>query len=272
MSLGLGIGIGLRRSRIAVGTQWDADAVDYLARVAIADGQALENEVALAANDLFVALKDPAFPTPTLPTHWQAVLAGQFLPLCGARTLAGALLPLHSSMPMPTNVNFVPGDYNRKTGLQGDGASKEIDMVFFPSTLPQDDIAMGCVPSFVDANYFINSGRGGTGATAVMGLGRHRSRNSTFLTTSSPALNRLHGHSRHDGAGYLGFAGSAVQSFTIESQLPHSSTTKMFNCSVPPDGFSSARLRLGFVSASVDLTYMDEILVNYLTALAAAIP
>ena len=37
--------------------------------------------------------------------------------MAGARTLAGALVPLVG--PAPTNFNFVAGDYDRKTGLKG---------------------------------------------------------------------------------------------------------------------------------------------------------
>jgi hypothetical protein len=41
--------------------------------------------------------------------------------LAGARTLAGALVPLVG--PAPTSINFVDADYNRKTGLLGNGLS-----------------------------------------------------------------------------------------------------------------------------------------------------
>jgi hypothetical protein len=46
--------------------------------------------------------------------------------LAGARTLAGALVPLAGAA--PTNVGpFVSGDYNRKTGLVGDGSTKYLN-------------------------------------------------------------------------------------------------------------------------------------------------
>jgi len=45
--------------------------------------------------------------------------------MAGARTLQGALVPLVG--PAPTNLNFVSGDYNRKTGLKGNGTSKYLN-------------------------------------------------------------------------------------------------------------------------------------------------
>jgi hypothetical protein len=47
--------------------------------------------------------------------------------MAGARTLSGALTPIAADMPAPTNYNFVSGDYDRKTGLVGDGLSKYLN-------------------------------------------------------------------------------------------------------------------------------------------------
>lgn len=138
MKLGLGIGIGFRHSRIAVGTQWDADAADYLARVAIADGQALEPAVAEAVNDLFVGCKHDA--APIAASNWEAMAGGFVLIEAGPRTLAGTLVPLLPTMPTPTNIGFVPGDYHRKEGRKGDGATKVISTNYFQFEF-QDDAA-----------------------------------------------------------------------------------------------------------------------------------
>ena len=45
--------------------------------------------------------------------------------MAGARTLNGALVPLKGTA--PTNVNFQSTDYDRKTGLKGDGSTKYLD-------------------------------------------------------------------------------------------------------------------------------------------------
>lgn len=129
----------------------DADAVDYIRRVEIADGYPLEESVKLAINDLFVGLK--ADPAPIAASNWEAIQAGTALLMAGPRTLAGALVPLHAGMPTPTNVNFVSGDYNRVGGLTGkDNAI--LDYAFAPTGLPQNDVSLSavCDPSS-DSNW-----------------------------------------------------------------------------------------------------------------------
>jgi hypothetical protein len=93
----------------------DPDALTYLAAVAAADGAPVEVGVATAVDDFFKGCKaDGTF------SAWKAACL-----LCGARTLAGALVPLAGTA--PTNNNFVDADYNRETGLIGNGSTKYLD-------------------------------------------------------------------------------------------------------------------------------------------------
>jgi hypothetical protein len=88
---------------------FDPDAAAYLRAVEAADGQALETPVKRAVDDFFRGTKADGI--------WDAIKASCIL--CGARTLAGALVPLVGTA--PTNNNFVDADYNRETGLSGMG-------------------------------------------------------------------------------------------------------------------------------------------------------
>ena len=91
----------------------DADAVAYIAAVEAADGQALETATRMAINSFVKGCKADGI--------WPAIKASCIL--SGARTLTGALVPLVGTT--PDNVGpFVSGDYNRKTGLVGDAATK----------------------------------------------------------------------------------------------------------------------------------------------------
>jgi len=90
----------------------EPEAVSYVAAVEAADGQDLEFGVARAINDFVVGCKNDGI--------WDAIKACCIL--AGARTLSGALVPLVGNA--PTNYNFVSGDYNRETGLKGDGSTK----------------------------------------------------------------------------------------------------------------------------------------------------
>jgi hypothetical protein len=94
---------------------FDADAQAYITAVETADRQALEAGVRTAINDFVVGCKADGI--------WDAIKASCIM--AGARTLTGALVPLKGTA--PTNYNFVPGDYNRKTGLVGDGSSKNLN-------------------------------------------------------------------------------------------------------------------------------------------------
>jgi hypothetical protein len=69
----------------------------------------LEIGVQSAYNDFVVGCKADGI--------WDAIKASCIL--AGARTLSGSLTPLKGAA--PTNFNFVSGDYNRKTGLVGNG-------------------------------------------------------------------------------------------------------------------------------------------------------
>lgn len=94
---------------------FDADVLAYLAAVEAQDGQVLEPAVRSAYSTLILGLKSDG----TLS------LINACCVMAGARTLAGALVPLKGTA--PTNYNFVSGDYNRKTGLIGNGSSKYLD-------------------------------------------------------------------------------------------------------------------------------------------------
>jgi len=81
----------------------------YIDAVEAADGELIEFGVANAVNEFVRGCKNDNI--------WEAIKASCIL--AGARTLGGALVPLTGTA--PTNNNFVSADYNRKTGLIGNG-------------------------------------------------------------------------------------------------------------------------------------------------------
>ena len=95
---------------------WDNNALQYISSVEQADQQPLEYKTRIAYNNFIKGCKSDGI--------WNAIKASCIL--AGARTLSGALVPLVGSA--PTNNNFVTGDYNRKTGLKGDGLTKYINI------------------------------------------------------------------------------------------------------------------------------------------------
>ena len=95
----------------------DADAIDYLTRVASADGAGVEVGVATAVDAFFRDAKESGV--------FSALKACCIL--AGARTLAGALVPVVGDAPTNVADGFVEGDFSRTAGLTGDGATTYLD-------------------------------------------------------------------------------------------------------------------------------------------------
>jgi hypothetical protein len=128
----------------------DPDAQDYINRVETADGQALETGVKDAIYAFVIGCKADGI--------WSAIKASCIM--AGARTLAGALVPLVGTA--PTNFNFVSGDYSRQTGLLGNGTTKYLDSNRNTNADPQDN----CHISVYGTSF------GATTATVKAPLGR----------------------------------------------------------------------------------------------------
>jgi hypothetical protein len=94
----------------------DPDAIIYINNVEKADGENLEYDTAKAIHDFVVGCKADGI--------WPAIKASCIL--AGARTLAGALVPLVGTAPTNVGGLFVSGDFNRKTGLKGNASNKSL--------------------------------------------------------------------------------------------------------------------------------------------------
>jgi hypothetical protein len=92
----------------------DPDAAVYIAAVEAADGEALETATKVAIHSFVKGCKADGI--------WTAIKTSCIL--AGARTLNGALVPLVGTAPTNAGGLFVSGDYNRKTGLVGNGSTK----------------------------------------------------------------------------------------------------------------------------------------------------
>lgn len=240
----------------------DPDALRYIAAVQQADGQSLEPAVKKAITDFVVGCKSDGI--------WTAFRTCGFL--MGARTLSGALTPLVG--PEPSNVNFVSGDYDRKTGLVGDGTTKQLNIDFNPSTLPQDDISMAV---FVNAlgtqpRALIDSGRALTGASSIDSFPRVRSRNSTVQSVSGGLTSGFAGWSRNNGAGFSTLVGATADTITQSSQSPFDGTLALFNFSTGASAFSDGRIQFWSTGLSINLASLSSRLEAFNTAIGAAIP
>jgi hypothetical protein len=242
----------------------DADAIAYVNAVEAADGQLLEFGVGKAINDFVVGCK--------LDGIWSAIKASCIL--AGARTLAGALIPLAGTA--PTNNNFVSGDYNRKTGLVGDGSTKYLNS----NRSMQSDPANNQHVSIYLSTYAANTWIGG-------------------LTNSSPTF-----YTDLESSGlYCGTAGSAVSiaasttgfvgvsrnsdtAFLARKAAATSSSTSVYTSKTMAANYpvfaywngstfishSAARLAFYSIGESLDLAALDARVTALITAFGVAIP
>jgi hypothetical protein len=113
---------GILNERGFFGEGFDPDALDYINRVETADTERLEPRVRTAINQFVLGCKADGI--------WSAIKASCIM--AGARTLSGAIIPLAGNA--PTNFNFVSGDYDRKTGLLGNGSTKYLNTGYLSNT------------------------------------------------------------------------------------------------------------------------------------------
>ena len=117
---------------------FDPDARDYILRVEAADGQRLESQVRGAINSFVIGCKADG--------SWNSIITSCIM--AGARTVAGAIIPLRGNA--PTNNNFVAGDYSRTLGLLGNDSNKYLATGYNnndTTNFPQNDSHISCYVS-----------------------------------------------------------------------------------------------------------------------------
>jgi len=247
---------------------YDPNVLEYIRAVEIADGAELEPSARTAINDFVIGCKADA--------TWDAIKASCIL--AGARTLAGALVPLVG--PAPTNFNFVPPDYNRKTGLLGDGATKYLGSGRNNNADPQNSQGLGvhitALPSDTTRRPLIGCGVGNVGATQLNTLDyiESRSRSAIAALNNTLPITALGfvGLSRSSSAGYtVRHAGSEVVVMEA-SQTPLNETINIYRRGGVATNFTDARLAFYFIGEALNLALLNARVTTLINAIGAAIP
>ena len=244
----------------------DVDATRYIQAVEAADGQRLEASVCTAINNFVLGCKSDGI--------WNAIKASCIL--AGARTLAGALVPLVGTA--PANFNFVSSDYNRKTGLVGDGSTKYLDsnrnnsvdplntchLAIFSTVLASSSthayIGAGANP----ASYILsNSGTFATGLnTATLSVVTSVGNSTGFMgvtrTSSSAGSNRVR---------------QTNYTYSASSTSRNNANHFIFcrNVSTPAN-YYNGRLAFYSIGESLDLALLDARVTDLINTFGAAIP
>jgi hypothetical protein len=260
---------------------YDADAQDFINRVIAADVAAgntsgLEIGVQDAYNDFVVGCKADGI--------WPAIKASCIL--AGARTLDGALVPLVGTAPTNVGGLFVSGDYNRKTGLVGDGSTKYLNSNRNNNADPQDNRHLAVNANLASSGTQLFAGGRSTGS----GLG------ATFLGWSGTQpqfrcipetdTQQLSGSASVGTATLLGFSRNNSRSYTarvsgssasISSVSTIANNINLFifaqnNQNISAQSYSNARLAFYSIGESLDLALLDARVTTLINAIAAAIP
>jgi len=238
----------------------DPDAQTYIAAVEAADGQAIEGDVALAINDFVVGCK--------LDGIWDAIKASCIL--AGARTLSGALVPLKGTA--PTNNNFVSGDYNRETGLVGNGSTKYLNSNRANSADPQNNFHMSVwVTAASSGGYYMASNVATVNASSIFNnpggaqeKWMNRSEVNNQYTSNTHNTTGLKGTTRNSSSTFLvRTVGSTLTPTggSLVSVSPEPANIYLFarnGTSNVPAGFADARLSFYSIGEHLGLGKLDN--------------
>jgi hypothetical protein len=249
-----------------------AEAETYIEAVEDADGEPLEAGVKTAYREFIAGCAADGI--------LSAIKACCIM--AGARTLDGALTPLVGAA--PTNVGpFVSGDYNRKTGLAGNGSSKYLNSNRAHNADGQNNHHL---------SIYINTVA--TGAMSYIGAGTFGvGGESTAIYRNTSAPDRLDVRSRAvtqnaanpTATGFVGVNRQASGSFT--ARRANSSVTiatpsvagagseafAVFARNTSPVSlYSDARLSFYSIGESLNLALLDARVSTLMADIASAIP
>jgi hypothetical protein len=267
MTLVISKGITLRNQLPA-----DAEADAYIAAVEAADASAgqtggLEPGVKFAIKNFVLCCKQDGI--------WDAIKASCIL--AGARTLNGALIPLVGTAPTNVGGLFVSGDYNRKTGLVGNGSTKYLNSNRAGNADPLNNY---------HASAFATQRQSGTFGALIASRAVDSAANSSqIIDTGSAASFPDRGNSALErsitATGFL--AMSRASSTSVNLRWPFSSETvsqssigqveaDWFVFARSNGAFTNARLAFYSIGESLDLALLDTRVTQLMTDLGNAIP
>jgi hypothetical protein len=264
-----GSGIVIVRYRRAAPTlTLDPDALAYISAVQAADNAGLEVGVRDAINDFIVGCKSDGI--------WDAIKASCIL--AGARTLAGALVPLKGTA--PTNNNFVSGDYDRETGLVSSASNKSLDSNRANNADPQDSnhnaVWVSVAHSGGVTGIYMDGGGTGAGAnnfgeSSTANNLFSRNRTSSLSTTSATLPTGLIGINRSSSTEYILLAAGSNNTVSVASQTPSSSDVFIYAREGTAAGATNARLAFYSIGESLDLALLDTRVSALITAIGNAL-
>ena len=246
----------------------DTDAQTYIAGVEAADGQVLENATRIAIQNFIVGAKADGI--------WDAIKSSVIL--AGARTLNGALVPLKGTA--PTNFNFVSGDYNRKTGLKGDGSTKYLNSNRNINDDPQDNNHISAYVSGLQTDSVFGVLLGSElsapttlGVNISLSESAARSRNGSAVARANGHLALgLHALTRNNSSTFTYRVNQLNTTHSTLSLATGADSYFVFRRNTTNPSYTNARLAFYSIGESLDLALLDTRVTQLITELNNVIP
>jgi len=247
----------------------DPDAAAFIAQVETADGQALETSVKTAINNFVLECK--------IDGIWTAIQACCIM--AGARTLAGALVPLKGVA--PTNVGFVAGDYSRTIGLKGNGSSKYLNSnrganadgqndhhgaVFVTQTHTQGGSYLGSLVNSPSLNRYGH-------IASSDGQDIIAARSTEFFQGAGGFRTGLLGFNRASSSNFAARWNNTSTVVTSNSLVPGSGNYFVFcfNLNGSPHTYTDGRVSFYSIGSSLDLSLLNPRLITLNNAIVEAL-
>ena len=251
----------------------DADAIDYLSRMATADGAGVEVGVATAVDAFFRDSKAAGV--------FDALKACCIL--CGARTITGALVPLAGDAPTAQG-GWASGDYSRTDGLEGDGNALYLDSNRAGDDDPQNDCHLSVYVTQVSTLGSDQiSNRISEVADGYRTISQNAQDGDTFFRCSSNNPGTIAGTptgflgaSRNSASEFIARHSEANETVSVASIGPASTNVRVFN-RISTDSFSDAKIAFYSIGSSLGsnpadgLADLDTAVTNLITAIGEAL-
>jgi len=263
MTLVISKGITLRKGWQPM----DADAAAYIAAVETTDTEPLEERTKIAIDNFVLGCKADGI--------WNAIKASCIL--AGARTLNGALVPLVGAA--PTNFNFVSGDYNRKTGLVGNGSTKYLDSNRNNNSDPQDSKHLSVYVNTANTagvnRGYIGAGISTTGSSNIFTVASNSNMQARINCSGGAIIGTLASTgfmaASRTAADNTQFRSAGTETSTdLASQSPIDQNIIVFGRDLTAQ--ATGRLAFYSIGESLNLALLDARVTDLINGFAAAIP
>ena len=246
---------------------YDEDAGNYIQAVETADAQALEPATRQAINNFVLGCKADGI--------WSAIKASCIL--AGARTLAGALVPLVGTAPTNNGFIGIGTDYVRKTGLVGNGSTKYLNSNRNNNADPQNSkhvsIFISTLGTLPTRRYIAAGDTSSPGDTLIA----HDNATRFYVSVNNSGFNQpvgaagFVGASRNVSTSYSYRASKTTSSIGANSGTPTNENIGVFANSSGANHLD-ARLAFYSIGESLDLARLDARVTELINAFAVTIP